>query len=481
MSISSRIRTELDEDIKINRGRYSPNEIFKKYVTIEEIKKHPEITPAIRGDKKLKLDILSHQKPRIISIKGIQNQNKVKFASRLNSFNKIFFDYYKNNLKSKDEINTLSQENKNFAKKYKNSNSNKDIFHDIKSEYEKRNYYVSSLEEKKNIFNGNILLSNKEELKNYILYDLGTPTSNVKALSFLHKINKNLGDKTSEKELKKINNNLDMIILGKDKIGEDQNNEIQKTQNDINNVKETINSMDEINNFLDLDNKKYLEMIKNDSSRGSSAKISTRVNSALNCFENVKYQYNINPPNKKMIIKGNSLINIKNKNIMNKNQNIKTKPKFKSRMTRINNIITNNISNRNQQQRKFSNKYTKTLDYDSLGNSPLEQLYDHISTKENLLYYQPDIKNYLNNRKFDISVKINPSFICNNFEKTREKICQSDFLKQDMQLRKQIEGNVSNAENINNKDLKTKDKINNIEDKIIKLYCDINNPRKTIE
>ena len=145
----SRIRTELDEDTKINRGRYSPNEIFKKYVTIEEIKKHPEITPAIRGDKKLKLDILSHQKPRIISIKGIQNQNKVKFASRLNSFNKIFFDYYKNNLKSKDEINTLSQENKNFAKKYKNSNSNKDIFHDIKSEYEKRNYYVSSLEEKK--------------------------------------------------------------------------------------------------------------------------------------------------------------------------------------------------------------------------------------------------------------------------------------------------------------------------------------------
>ena len=334
---------------------------------------------------------------------------------------------------------------------------------------------------KKNIFNGNILLSNKEELKNYILYNLGTPTSNVKALSFLHKINKNLGDKTSEKELKKINNNLDMIILGKDKIGEDQNNEIQKTQNDINNVKETINSMDEINNFLDLDNKKYLEMIKNDSSRGSSAKISTRVNSALNCFENVKYQYNINPPNKKMIIKGNSLINIKNKNIMNKNQNVKTKPKFKSRMTRINNIITNNISNRNQQQRKFSNKYTKTLDYDSLGNSPLEQLYDHISTKENLLYYQQDIKNYLNNRKFDISVKINPSFICNNFEKTREKICQSDFLKQDMQLRKQIEGNVSNAENINNKDLKTKDKINNIEDKIIKLYCDINNPRKTIE
>ena len=478
--MSSRIKTEVNENTNISRRRYSPNEIFKKYIKVEEIKKHPEITPAIRGDKKVKLDILSVQKPRVISLKGIRNQNKVKFATRLNSFHKLFFDYYKNNKNSKDEINTLSQENKYFSKNYKNSNNAKEIFNDIKNEYEKRNYYVSSLEGKKNLFNGNILLSNKEELKNYILYDLGTPLSNIKALSFLHKINKRLGDKTSEKELTKINNNLDKIALGKDKIGKNPKKEIQKTQNDINNVKETINSMDEINNFFDMDNKHYLEMLNNDPSRGSSAKISTRVNSAFNCFENVKYQANINPVDNTLTLKDNSLPNINNKNEIRKIKKLKKKSKFKSRMDKINDITIEQNINTRKTPNKYSSKYTKTIDNDLI-KSPLEKLYEHISTKDNLLNYQHDIKTYLKNRKFDTSVKVNPACICNNFEKTREKVCQSDFLKQDMYLRKQIEGNISNAEQNNSNDMKAKDKINKIEDKIIKLYCDINNPRKTIE
>ena len=473
------MKTEINENSNISRRRYSPNEIFKKYIKVEEIKKHPEITPAIRGDKKIKLDILSVQKPRVISLKGIRNQNKVKIATRLNSFHKLFFDYYKNNMNSKDEINTLSQENKYFSKNYQNSNNAKEVFQDIKSEYEKRNYYVSSLEGKKNLFNGNILLSNKEELKNYILYDLGTPLSNIKALSFLHKINKRLGDKTSEKELKKINNNLDMAALGNNKIEKEQKNEIQKTQNDINNVKETINSMDEINNFFDIDNKHYLEILKNDASRGSSAKISTRVNSALNCLENVKYQYNISPDNK-LILKDNSISNIKDKNEINKKKKIKMKPKYKSRMDTINNITIEQIMNNGKTPNKYSINYTKTID-NNLLKSPLETLYEHISTKDNLLNYQQDIKAYLKKRKFDTSIKVSPIYICNNFEKTREKVCQSDSLKQDMYLRKQIEGNLSNVEKNNNNDMKAKEKINNIEDKIIKLYCDINNPRKTIE
>ena len=484
MSFSTRIKTEINENPNINRRRYSPNEIFKKYIKVEDIKKHPEITPAIRGDQKIKLDILSVQKPRVINIKGIKNQNKVKFATRLNSFHKLFFDYYKNNINSKDEINTLSQENKYFSKNYKNSDNAKEIFQDIKAEYEKRNYYVSSLEGKKNLFKGNILLSNKEELKNYILYDLGAPLSNIKALSFLHKINKRLGDKTSEKELSKINNHLDMIALGKDKKEKAQKNEIQKTQNDINNVKDTINSMDEINNFFDLDNKHYLEMLKNDASRGSSAKISTRVNSAFNCFENIKYQYNINQNSvdNKLILKDNSLQNIKNNNEINKTKNkkIKRKPKYNNRMDKKKSISIDKNINNVKTPYKYGSKYTRTIDNDLL-KSPLEKLYEHISTKDNLLNYQQDIKTYLKKRKFDTSVKVNPIYICNNFEKTREKVCQSEFLKQDMYLRKQIEGNLTNAEKNNNNDMKARDKINNIEDKIIKLYCDINNPRKTIE
>ena len=49
-----------------------------------------------------------------------------------------------------------------------------------------------------------------------------------------------------------------------------------------------------------------------------------------------------------------------------------------------------------------------------------------------------------------------------------------------MQLRKQIGGNILFAEKINNNDLKTKNKINNVEENIIKIFCDINNPRNKI-
>ena len=477
-SVNNKIKIESGENKHITIGKYSPREIFNKYLTIDEIKRHPEITPAIRGDKKIRLDILSHQKPRMINIKGIQNQNKIKLASRLNSFHKLFFDYYKNNQKSKDEINVLSHENKAFSKNYGNTNKNnsKEKFNDIKLEYEKRNYYVSPIDENKNLFNGNILLSNKEELKNYILYDLGKPISNSKSLSFLHKINKNLGDKTSEKELKRINEVLDVGLLGKDKIVNDQKAEIQKTQNDIENVKETINSIDEINNFFDTKNNKYLETLKVDPSRGSSAKISTRVNSAS--FEKVKYQYNLSNLKNYMHNQKNETIENNKKDI--KLENINQQYKKKGSHIKINKL---NLENDNyiKNNNKHIRKYLKTIDNNESLKSPLEKLYDKISVKDNLLNYQPEIKNYLKNKKYDLSIKINPSSICNNFENTREKISQSEFLKNDIHLRKQISGNLLYAEKINNNDLKAIKKVNHIEDKIIKLFCDINNPRKKIE
>lgn len=455
--------------------KYTPKEIFNKYLSVEEIKSHPEILPALKGDKKLRLDILSNkQKPKMINIKGIQNQNKMKIISRLNSFNKIFFNSYKNQLNSNKDIKKLNQENKEFSKNYNNSNKKNESedFQDIKSEYEKRNYYVSPIERKKNLFNGNILLSNKEELKNYILYDMGSNMSNAKSLSFLHKINKKLGDKTSEKELKIINAKIDMISLGKDKIENDRQDEIQKTQNDIVNIKETINTLDELSNFLDIDNKIYLKMLKNKGSRGNSAKISTRVNSALNCFENVKFQYN-NIINDKIKQDDNNLTNI-----INNKKNLK-KSRHKNRIVNLGNLSTENNNQNGINKNKYLKNYTKTIENNNLYKSPLEILYDRISIKDNLLNFQHDIKNYLKNRKYDISLKINPRIICNNFENTRKKICKSEFLKQDMYLRKQIEeGNIPNAERINNKDFMTKNKINNIEDKMIKIYCNINNPRK---
>ena len=471
-STNRRLKTELSENKYEEKNTL--NELYNSYLTPEEIKRHPEITPALKGDKKFKLDILSNQKPKIISVKGINNESKVKFATRLNAFHKIFFDYYKNQNNSLNEIHLLSKENKEFIKKYTNSNKkdDKEKFNDIKSEYEKRNYYVPPLEGKKNLFNGNILLSNKEELSNYILYDMGSHFSNSKSLLFLHKINKKLGDKTSEKALKMINVAIDPSSLNKDKIKKDRIKEIQKAQIDIMNVQETINSLDDIDYFFDIDNKQYLEALKSQDSRGSSAKISTRVNSAINRIENIKIKTNVNPLNRE--------------NDNDNNNKIKKKIKYISRINRKSNLNDDSENKNNAisiRQYNTEKKYNKTIDNndnDTL-KTPLERLYDKISTKENLLNYQPEIKDYLEKRKYDISIRINPSLICNNFEKTREKVCQSDTLKQDMHLRKHIDDLATNIDKINNNDLKTKDKINNVEDKIIKLFCDINNPRKKDE
>ncbi len=462
-------------------AKYTPKIIFNKYLTIDELKRHPEITPAIKGDKKIRLDILSNQNPRMINLNGIKNQNKIKFASRLNSFHRLFFDYCKSSLKSKDEIKMLNRENKVFSKKYKNiniNNNNKEQFNDIKLEYEKRNYYVSPLEGKKNLFNGNILLSNKEELKNYILYDLGTPISNSKSLSFLHKINKNLGDKTSEKELKRMDSIVEINANGKDKMVNDQKYEIKKTVKDIINIRRTINTIDDINNFFEIDNKHYLETLKGKGSRDSSAKISTRVNSA--CFENVKCQQNL--VNLKHYLKNYQKDNNKNNEQNNNSMSIDKKilKKKGSQFQRndgklnIDNIFNNDYNH-------YSRNHLKTIDNTELSKSPLERLYDKISTKDNLLNYQSDINNYLKNKKYDLSIKINPTSLCNNFEKTRETISHSILLKNDMQLRKQISGNLLFAEKVNDDDMKAIKKVNVIEDKIIKLFCDINNPKKKVE
>ena len=426
-----------NNDIQTTMGKYSAKNIFKSYITVDELKRHPELYPSLKPGKKLILDVLSQNKPKIINIKGVQNENKTKLVSRLNSFYKVFFNYYKQQKNSSEDTNILNQENKDFLKKYKKSNKSNEInknqnhLNEIKEQYKKKNYYVSNFDnDKKNLFNGNIL--------------------------FLHKLNKKLGDKTSEKALNLIYSRLNMDKYNNDKIEMDNEKVILDTKKDIMNLQETMDSMDNIDDFFNLDNKNYLNSLKNDENdRKSSAKISTRYNRAniiQKKNENEKNQNNNNNALKKKNKKGNA----------------KKKKKEIIRPS-LDNIDINNLN-----KNKYIKQQTKTYgNYDNR----LENLYDKMSTKENLLMYQPEIKDYLENKKFDVSIKLTPSIVCNNFEKTREKICTSDFLKNNIQLRKQM-GNVeSKIEQINDNDIKAINKMNNIEDKMIKLFCDINNPK----
>ena len=442
-------------DIKSTIGKYSAKNIFNTYITNDELKRHPEIYPSLKRDKKLILDVLSQNKPKIINMKGIQNESMSKLVSRLNSFYKVFFNYYKRQKNSSEDTNILSQENKDFLKKYKKANKSNEInksennLNEIKEQYKKKNYFVTDFDDdKKNLFNGNILLSNKKDLKNYILYDLGSPISNDKSILFLHKINKKLGDKTSEKALNLLYGKLDMNKYNLDKIEGNNEKVIRETKKDIMTLKETIKSMDNFDKYYKLENKNKnndINKIKFEyNNRKSSPNISTRFSSA-----NVKRE-------SKAALKKKNNIGITRKKI---------REQIRPSMINIDNNFNKN---------KFIKQQIKTM-----GNSEniLENLYDKMSTKEDLLIFQPDIKQYLENKKFDVSIKLTPSNICNNFEKTREKICNSDFLKNNIQLRKQMGNIESKVEEINNNDTKAINKMNNIEDKMIKLFCDINNPK----
>ena len=468
---NKRLKTEIEEH-KF-KGKYSLKDIFRSYLTIEELRRHPEITPAVKGDKKLTLDILSQKKPKIIKSKGIRNEKRIKFASNLNSFHKIFFDYYKDQRKSNDIIYALSQENRLFIKKYKQTNLNKksykEKFNDIKLGYQKMDYYVPSLEGKKNLFNGNILLSNNQELKDYISNDLGNHLSNSKSLSFLHKINLKLGDKTSEKKLELINRHIDMDSINKDKIEKDKLKEIKKDQIDIDNIRGTINSIDDIDYFFDTNNKQYLEILRSQESVENSLKLTTRVNSANNCFENVKVQNNLNTIENVKLSDRQLKNKQKSTNDFNKNFNIK---QLGVKLNRINSVCEEKMSN------IYLKKYNKMDVIQDVNKSPLEKLYDEISTKKNVMNYQPKIKEYLQSKNYDLSHKINISSVCNNLEKARLKINDSKNLIKDMQLRKQLSSVASNIDKIKNKDVNMKIKMNNVEDKIIKLFCNINNPKK---
>jgi len=465
---NKRLKTEIEEHKY--KGKYSLKDIFSTYLSNEELRRHPEITPAIKGDKKLTLDILSKKKPKVIKSKGIRNEKKMKFASNLNSFHKIFFDYYKDQRKSNDIIYALSQENKQFIKKYKKTNLNKknykEKFTDIKLGYEKMDYYVPSLEGKKNLFNGNILLSNNQELKDYISNDLGSHLSNSKSLSFLHKIKLKLGDKTSEKKLEHINKHIDFNLINKDKIEKDKLKEIKKDQIDINNIRGTINSIDDIDYFFDTDNKQYLEILRNQESMDNSLKLTTRVNSANNCFENVKVQNNINTI-QTMELSDRQ----KSTNNINKKFNIK---QLGAKLNRINSMSEGKMNNIYLNLKN----YNKIGDVQDVNKSPLEKLYDEISTKKNVMNYQPKIKEYLQSKNYDLSHKINITSVCNNLEKARLKINDSKNLIKDMQLRKQLRSVASNIDKIKNKDINMKIRMNNVEDKIIKLFCNMNNPKK---
>ena len=102
----------------------SSNKFIESYASLSEKKKYPEISLALKKDKKIRFGLLSNLKPKLIDVKGINSENKLKLVDRTNSFRKIYFDNYHNQGFSMKEIRTLKKENSFFSKNYKRSDNN---------------------------------------------------------------------------------------------------------------------------------------------------------------------------------------------------------------------------------------------------------------------------------------------------------------------------------------------------------------------
>jgi hypothetical protein len=266
---------------------------------------------------------------------------------------------------------------------------------------------------------------------------------------------------------------------------------------------------------LNTNNQQYLNCIGKINSRKSSGDASTRMNSgvrkinnkikynddSINFFNNKKsyiinsYKENILDKKNNNIAKScNSIIlpyiqntndSIKNElnNKDNKNyekKNIKTIDYIKLTEPKNEEIINKNEININKQnfnsinRKKSKNKKVKKIILRKY-QTGLEKLYEKVSKTENFIDYNKEIKNYLKKNNYNVNEKINSSDLYKSVDKSRKKITDISFIQKnnDLILNTKMNNSEQNKAMIqyNNK---IKKNIENIEERMIGLMCDVN-------
>ena len=479
----------------------SSNKFIESYASLSEKKKYPEISLALKKDKKIRFGLLSNLKPKLIDVKGINSENKLKLVDRINSFRKIYFDNYHNQGFSMKEIRTLKKENSFFSKNYKimkekSGENKKQYFKDIKYLDKKISFYFNI-----NDFWGVVI--------------------------FLYKIQNKIINRRNVKEGKPqfivYKNPLLEHKSNFDKIVRDKKKEIKKSKSEIKKIRNTLNIMDEIDFFFNSDSKQYLDMLKYEDSRESSAKISTRVNSPIGLFENIKFCKNLNLYNNRNNIlenintentnatnNANNITETVNSPVNNNNNNILDLSDFRNNgpITERNNNIHINVIKRNK--KRETKKNSNSVDNNNNMNldnkkkiriktrmltrknnkenfkTTLERLYERITKKgnnNNLLKFNNQINKYINSHKskfpfsFEGIKDLSPYNLSNKIENVRQKICNRNYIKDDVYLRKNNGGTMESINKLNKQDFNLKENITKIEDKMIKIFCDLNNPK----
>jgi len=494
--VPKKILSKSNSDSLLRNNSTVYNKI-RSYMTNKEINSNPVISSALTTDKKITFSLLTPSKSKIISIKGLKNEKKQHLVDRINTFRKVYYNYYKNYKYSLEEMNTLSKENSLFIKQYhkieeKTDTKKQDKFEEIKKEYEKKHYNLPDIEGNKNLFGGSLLLSNNDtDMKKYIIYGLGTEKSNQKSISYLNKVNKGINDNLDGKK-KKIHlrfpkkkqtsrrGGVDVPspFYAFYKISKDSLKEIMDYKNDINNIKNTIDSIPEIDFFFDADNKNYLNSLKFFDSRKSSANFSTGANldrmsghnnssfcskrefnasniSSIPDMTRITYNDDKKDRNRNVSFNPNTMISFLEQ------QKIKGNQLSRNEIPTLTHLDKKPIKKKRLSVIKGNQKEQKKA---------LEKLYKEISTSHDTTRQNRKIVKYLTLRKYDILPKLSPFNLCNNLENMREQICKGKTMKKVIDLRRYMGDTQENISQMYGNELKTTKSMNEMEDKMIKLF-----------
>ena len=465
-------------------------------MTNNEINSNPVISSALTTDKKITFSLLTPSKSKIISIKGLKNEKKQHLVDRINTFRKIYYNYYKNYKYSLEEMNNLSKENSLFIKQYhkleEKTDLKQDKFEEIKKEYKKKNYNLPDIEGNKNLFGGSLLLSNNDtDMKKYIIYGVGTEKSNQKSISYLNKVNKGINDDMEKKKTK-----VHLAFAKKKKtfrrggvdvpspfyafykISKDNLKEIMDYKNDINNIKNTIDSIPEIDFFFDADNKNYLNSLKFFDSRKSSANFSTGANlermsghnNSSFCSKREFNASNISSIPDVTRITYNDDKKDKNKNVsFNPNTMISFLEQQKIKGKQISRNEIPNLTHLNKKLNK-KKRFSVIQGNKKEQKKSLEKLYKEVSSSHDTTKQNKKIVKYLTLRKYEILPKLSRYNLCNNLENIREQICKGKTMKKVIELRKYMGDTQESISQMNGNELRTTKSMNEIEDKMIKLF-----------
>ena len=447
-----------------------------------------------------------------IKTKDLINNKKKSMVEDLNKFKKIYYKDYMINKHSLEKIYKISNENNiflnhfsGFNKYYDNQNQNK-ILNDIQLEYKKKMGFAPIIKDNGNLFSNSILLQNDKDLKQYISLDLDTIKNDSNSLSFLKNIqnkiklnkikdNNHILNQIGNKELFdtsiKISNNPKTNNSGR--IEDNTYESIKDLKDQIIKAKESFNSMDNLNLFLSKNNQKCLNEKGNLMSRKNSGEASTRMNSGVKKLDikinnsnteniNLNRKRSINNRIKEYKKKSEDIIQISDSNTKdNKNHNSLILPFIKNNKERTKTLEyikltepTKFESKKNTLDLIKKKQLKKKMNLRKYPNN-LEKLYEKISKTENSTDHNNEIKNYLKRNNYEIDDKINGKDLYKSVDKTRKKIIDKSSIQKNYDLMVNNKFKSFEQKNeINQYNDKMKKNIENIEERMIGLLCNVN-------